>query len=117
MRHQKGNKKLSRPTDQRLSLLKSLVIAIVAQNRIKTTPQRAKEAKKLLEKLITLSKRGTLHARRLVLKTIPDKNTTKTLFSVLSEKYKERNGGYSRIIRVGRKKGDGSVIAMLELVE
>ncbi len=117
MRHSKGNKKLNKPTDQRLALLKSLVIALFENSRIKTTDLRAKEAKKIAEKLITLGKNGTLHARRQALKILPNKDIVKSVFSELAPKFKERAGGYTRITKLGFRRGDAATISLLELVD
>lgn len=117
MRHQKGNKKLGKPTDQRLALLKSLVIALFTFNRIKTTDTRAKAARRMAEKLITLGKDNTLHSRRLALKTIRHKDIIKNVFENVAPKYKDRNGGFTRIIKVGNRRGDGAQVSILELVE
>ena len=117
MRHQKGNKKLGKPTDQRLALLKSLVISLFTYNRIKTTDTRAKEAKRMAEKVITLGKEGTLHARRQALQIIPQKDVVKNVFSNIAPKYKNRDGGYTRIVKIGPRRGDSAPISILELVE
>ena len=117
MRHQRGNKKLGLPTDQRLALLRSLVIALFTNNKIKTTDTRAKEAKKLAEKLITLGKKGDVHSRRQALKIIPQKGIVKDLFATIAPKYEKRNGGYTRIIKLDNRVGDGAPISLLELVE
>lgn len=117
MRHQKGNKKLSKPTDQRLALLKGLVLSLFTHKKIKTTDVRAKEAKRLAEKLITLGKQGTLHARRQALKILPNKDAIKELFSVHAVKYQERNGGYTRVTKLGHRRGDAATISLLELVD
>lgn len=117
MRHQKGNKKLGKPTDQRLALLKSLVRSLVLYNRIETTDTRAKEAKKMAEKLITLGKDGSLHARRQALKVMPEKDIVKEIFSNLAPRYKDRDGGYTRIVKLGFRRGDAAPVSMLEWVE
>jgi large subunit ribosomal protein L17 len=117
MRHQKGNKKLNKPTDQRLALLKSLVISLFTYNRIKTTVTRAKEAKKMADKIITLGKDNTLHSRRLALKIIPQKEIIKEVFNNIAPKYQQRNGGYTRVIKLGPRRGDGAPLSLLELVE
>jgi large subunit ribosomal protein L17 len=117
MRHQRGNKKLGKPTDQRIALLRSLVRSLFIYNRIKTTDTRAKEAKRMAEKLITLGKAETLHARRQALKILPDKDVVKDLFANIATKYKTRDGGYTRVIKLGNRLGDGATISILELVE
>lgn len=117
MRHRKGNRKLSRPTDQRIALLRGLVKSLFEHSKIQTTDTRAKEARKMAEKLITLSKRGDVHARRLALQTLPNKTVVKELFNNIGKKYDERKGGYTRIIKVGFRKGDGAPVSILELVD
>ena len=116
MRHQKGNKKLGKPTDQRLALLKSLVEALFLHRKIKTTDVRAKEAIKLAEKLITLGKKGDLSSRRQALRIIPRKNIISLVFNTIAEQYKDRNGGYTRITKLGIRKGDAAPISLIELV-
>jgi large subunit ribosomal protein L17 len=117
MRHQKGNKKLGKPTDQRLALLKSLVLSLFTHKRIQTTDTRAKEARKMAEKLITLGKSGTLHDRRLALQVLPDKDIIKVLFSEIAPRFESRNGGYTRMIKAGFRRGDAAPVSILELVD
>jgi large subunit ribosomal protein L17 len=117
MRHQKGNKKLNKPTDQRLAMLKSLVISLFENQKIKTTDLRAKEASKLASRLITLSKVDTLHSRRQALKVLPNKSIIKILFSDIKDKFKDRNGGYTRVTKLGLRRGDAATISLLELVD
>lgn len=117
MRHKKGNKKLNRPTDQRLALLKSLVRSLFLNNSIKTTDTRAKQAKKIAEKLITLGKNGSIHSRRLALSILPDKIIIGKIFSEYSEKFKQRKGGYTRVIKLGYRRGDSALISLLEFVD
>ena len=117
MRHRKGNKKLNKPTDQRIALLRNQVLNLITHNRIQTTVTRAKEVKKMAENLITLSTKQTLHARRTALKILPNAAIVSKLFNEIGPKYKEKQGGYTRIFRVGNRKGDSAPIALLELVE
>ncbi len=117
MRHQRGNKKLGKPTDQRLALLKSLVESLFTHTRIKTTDVRAKEAKRMADKIITLGKKGDLHSRRQALKILPQKTLIKTVFDQIAKKYLERNGGYTRVVKLGFRRGDGAAGSLLELVE
>ncbi|MCP4049539.1 MAG: 50S ribosomal protein L17 [bacterium] len=117
MRHKRGNKKLGKPTDQRMAMLKNIVVALFENNRIKTTDTRAKEAKKIAEKIITLGKNGDLSSIRKALKIIPNKSVIKEVFSSFGPKYKDRNGGYTRIIKLGFRKGDNAPVSLLELVE
>lgn len=117
MRHARGNKKLNKPTDQRIALLRSLVLSLLTHRKIETLDTRAKEAQKMAEKLITYGKKGTLHDRRLALKVLPNKEAVKTLFNDIAPRYKERNGGYTRIIKTGFRRGDAAGLSILELVD
>jgi len=116
MRHSKNNKKLNKPTDQRMAMLKNMVISLFEHQKILTTDTRAKEAKKLAEALITLSKQDTVHSRRMAYSVLPHKPTISNLFDSIREKFKDRNGGYTRITKVGLRKGDGAVKSVLEFV-
>ena len=109
-------RKLGRPTDQRIAMLKNLVTSFLKHGRIVTTITRAKETQKIAEKMITFAKRGDLHARRQVLAFVQEKNVVQTLFDETSAKYQERNGGYTRITKLGPRKGDGAELVVLELV-
>ncbi len=109
-------RKLGRPTDQRIAMLKNLVTSFLKHGKIVTTVTRAKETQKLAEKMITLAKRGDLHARRQVLSFVKDQSVTKALFDDVASRYNERNGGYTRIVKLGPRRGDGSEMAVLELV-
>lgn len=115
MRHQRGNKKLGKPTDQRLALLKSLVEALFTHEKIKTTDVRAKEASKLAERLITLGKKGDLAARRQALRIIPRKNVVSAIFEA-AKRYEDRKGGYTRITKLGFRRGDAAPVSQIELV-
>ncbi len=117
MRHRKDHRKLNRATDQRLALLRSLVSSLFRHNRIKTTVQKAKEAARMAEQLITLAKRGDLAARRRVLRHISDSDLVGYLFEEIAPRYQERDGGYTRVIRAGRRRGDAAQMAILELAE
>ena len=109
-------RKLGRPTDQRIAMLKNLVTSFLKHGKIVTTVTRAKETQSLAEKMITLAKRGDLHARRQVLSFVKEKQVVKSLFDEVASKYQDRNGGYTRIIEIGPRRGDGSEMAVLELV-
>lgn len=114
MRHKKGNKKLSKPTDQRIALLRSLSLSLITHDKIKTTDVRAKETQRYIERLITLAKRGDLHARRQALKLLPNKDAIKKLFDVVAKSYTDRNGGYTRLTKLGFRRGDSSPISQIE---
>lgn len=109
-------RKLGRPTDQRMAMLRSLVTSFLKHGRIETTFYRAKETKNIAEKMITLAKRGDLHARRQVLSYVHEEEVVKNLFDNIAPKYAERNGGYTRIYKAGPRRGDGAEKAILELV-
>lgn len=111
-----GYRKLGRPTDQRRAMLRNLVTSFLKHGKIETTETRAKETKNLAEKMITLAKRGDLHARRQVLSFVTEEEVVKNLFDNIAPKYAERNGGYTRIYKVGPRRGDGAEVVILELV-
>lgn len=117
MRHQCGNKKLGRPTDQRIAMLRAIVSALFTFKSIETTDDRAKQAKRIAERLITLGIRGDLHSRRMALKILPQKKVVSQLFKEIATQFKERKGGYTRIIKIGFRKGDAATISKLELIE
>ncbi|MFO8081582.1 MAG: 50S ribosomal protein L17 [Armatimonadota bacterium] len=117
MRHRKDHRKLGRPTDQRMALLRSQVDSLFRHEKIKTTVQKAKETQRMAEKLITTAKRGDLHARRQVLRKVRDKALVAHLFEEIAPRYAERNGGYTRVIRAGRRAGDNAEMAILELTD
>lgn len=116
MRHNKGNRKLSKPTDQRIAMIRSLALSLITHEKIKSTDARCQEAQKYVEKLITLGKKGTLHARRRALQLLPNKDAVKKVFDVLAKNYTERLGGYTRITKLGFQKGDNSPISQIEFV-
>ena len=109
-------RKLGRNSSARKALFRSVIVALVSQERIQTTETKAKEISGLAEKLITLAKRGDLHARRQVLSAIVDEEATRKLFDVIAPKYTDRPGGYTRILKLGNRRGDAAPMAILELV-
>lgn len=109
-------RKLGRPTDQRIAMLRNLVTSFLKHGKIVTTVTRAKETQSLAEKMITLAKKGDLHSRRKVASFVREKDVVKSLFDEVASKYQERNGGYTRIIKTGPRRGDGSEMAVLELI-
>ena len=111
-----GYRKLGLATDQRRAMLRSLVTSFLKHGRIETTETRAKETRSIAEKMITLAKRGDLHARRQVLAYILEEEVVKTLFDEIAPKYAERNGGYTRIVKFQERKGDDALMVVLELV-
>ena len=125
MRHNVAHRKLGRVTEHRLAMIRNQAIALLRHERIETTLPKAKELRPFVERLITIAKRGvaandvkgkTLTARRLVLAEIPDVEVVGKLFSTLAPRFAERPGGYTRILRVGFRRGDGAEVAQVELV-
>lgn len=111
-----GYRKLGRATDQRRAMLRSLVTSFLKHGKMQTTDTRAKETRKIAEKMITLAKRGDLHARRQVLAFVQEEAVVQNLFDNIAPKYAERNGGYTRMYKTGPRRGDGAEIVILELV-
>ena len=111
-----GTRKLNLPTDQRMALLRNLVTSLLENGKIETTETRAKEARSLAEKMITLGKTNTLHSRRQALAFITKEDVVTKLFAEIAPKYAERNGGYTRIIKIGPRRGDAAPMAIVELV-
>ena len=111
-----GTRKLGRKTDVRIAMLKNLVTALLDNGKIVTTEARAKEVRSIAEKMITLGKKNTLHTRRQALSFIESEDVVKKLFDTIAPKYAERNGGYTRIIKIGPRKGDAAMEVVLELV-
>lgn len=111
-----GYRKLGRPTAHRKAMLRNLVTDLLREGRISTTECRAKEARREAEKLITLAKRGDLHARRQALAYIYDESVVTKLFDEIAPNYADRNGGYTRILKLGPRRGDCTEVVFLELV-
>jgi large subunit ribosomal protein L17 len=116
MRHRVGTKKLKRDVGSRKALLRNLVTSVIEHERVVTTVPKAKAVKPLVEQMITLAKRDTLHTRRQAASFLETPNSVKKLFDTLGARFGQRNGGYTRIVRIGPRKGDGAEQAMLELV-
>lgn len=111
-----GTRKLNLPTDQRMALLRNLVTSLLENGKIETTETRAKETRSLAEKMITLGKTNTLHSRRQALAFITKEDVVTKLFVEIAPKYADRNGGYTRIIKIGPRRGDAAPMAIVELV-
>ncbi len=111
-----GTRKLNLPTDQRMALLRNMVTSLLENGKIETTETRAKEARSLAEKMITLGKTNTLHSRRQALAFITKEDVVTKLFAEIAPKYTDRNGGYTRIIKTGPRRGDAAPMAIVELV-
>jgi large subunit ribosomal protein L17 len=116
MRHQVKGRKLRRPTAHRMAMLRNLVTSFLEKERVRTTLAKAKEARPLAEKMITLGKKGTLHARRQVLAFVRKEGVVTKVFDDLGPRFGQRPGGYSRIVKLGLRGGDGAQMAMLELI-
>ncbi|MCD6193155.1 MAG: 50S ribosomal protein L17 [Candidatus Aminicenantes bacterium] len=116
MRHRVSGKKLRRDTAHRMALLRNLVTSFLEKERVRTTLAKAKAARPLAEKMITLGKKDTLHARRQALRFIYKKEVVRKLFNELGPRFSERPGGYTRIIKLGPRAGDGAEMAILEMV-
>lgn len=117
MRHLKAGRKLGRTSAHRKALFRNLVTALIVKERIRTTLAKAKELRSHVEKTITLGKKGTLHARRRALRVVHGKEAFVKLFDTLSDRYASRNGGYTRILHVGNRRGDDAPMAIIELVD
>ena len=111
-----GNRKLGKRSDQRKAMLRAMVTYLLENGQIKTTLARAKEVAPLAEKMITLSKKNDLAAYRQALAFIPQEDVAKKLFDQIGPKYADRNGGYTRIVRIGPRRGDAAEMAIIELV-
>src|SRR6185437_7013198 len=116
MRHRVGGYKLKRPVDSRNALLRNLCTSVILEERVITTVPKAKAVKPLVEKMITLAKDDTLHSRRQAAAVLNTPKSVKKLFDTLGARFGQRAGGYTRITRLGPRKGDGAELAMIELV-
>ena len=117
MRHLKTGRKFGRTSAHRKALFRNMVTALIDRERIRTTLAKAKELRGKVEKTITLGKKGTLHARRHALKLVADKDSLKKIFGPLAERYANRPGGYTRVIKLGHRLGDDAPMAFIELVD
>ena len=116
MRHRKAGRKLGRTTSHRKAMLRNMVTSLLKEEKIVTTDARAKELRSVAEKMITLGKRGGLHARRQADAFIRESVVTKKLFEQLSPRYGERSGGYTRIVKIGHRAGDNAPVSVIELL-
>lgn len=117
MRHRRVTNKLGKTTSHRLAMLRNMVTSLFMYERIVTTSVKAKELKRLVDNIITLAKRGDLHARRQALSVIKDRKLVKKIFEDAPLRYKEKNGGYTRIVKMGLRRGDGAPRSVIELIE
>ncbi len=116
MRHKVDGRKFDMPTAQRMAMMRNLTTDVLRYGSVQTTEARAKEARRFVDRMVTLGKRGTLHARRQALAFIYDPKVVQRLFDELAPQYANRPGGYTRVQKLGQRKGDGSRMAKLELV-
>ncbi|MEI6305458.1 MAG: 50S ribosomal protein L17 [Deltaproteobacteria bacterium] len=117
MRHNNAGRRLGRTTSHREAMFRNMVTSLLNHEKITTTDAKAKEIRSVAEKMITLGKRGDLHAMRLAAAYIREKSVVTKLFSTIAPRYKERSGGYTRIIKLGIRQGDTAPISLIELVE
>ena len=111
-----GTRKLGRTSDHRTAMLRAMVTFLLENGKIETTVTRAKEVRNMTEKMITIGKENNLHSKRQALAFITKESVVKNLFDEISPKYAERNGGYTRIIKVGPRRGDAAEMAIIELI-
>lgn len=117
MRHQVGGRKLNVTSTHRAAMFRNMAVAVIKHEQVTTTVPKAKQMRAVVDKLITLGKRGDLHARRQAFAHLRDKEIVKKLFDVLAPRYKARHGGYTRVLRAGMRYGDNADMAILELVD
>lgn len=119
MRHRKAGRKLGRTSEHRKAMFQNMASALIKHEQIKTTLPKAKELRPIVERLVTLGKRGGLHARRQALSRLPqsDQAIVEKLFTTLAERYSGRNGGYTRILKAGHRYGDNAEMAIIEFVD
>ncbi|WP_436642018.1 50S ribosomal protein L17 [Microbaculum sp. FT89] len=117
MRHGKTGRKLNRTASHRKAMFANMAASLIRHEQIVTTLPKAKELKPIIDKLVTLGKRGDLHARRQAISQIGDKEAVSKLFATLAERYKDRAGGYSRVLKAGFRHGDAAPVAVIELVD
>ncbi|KQC10332.1 MAG: 50S ribosomal protein L17 [Smithella sp. SDB] len=116
MHHGKTGSKLGRSSSHKEAMLRNMVTSVIKHERIRTTDSKAKELRKVAEKMITLGKKGSLHARRQALAVVRDKDMVGKLFGELAERYRNRAGGYTRIVKAGYRFGDNAPVSILEFI-
>ena len=117
MRHNNARQKLGRTTSHRLAMISNMVVSLITHERIETTHPKAKEVRRVAEKVITLGKTNSVHSRRQAFKIVKDESIVKKVFDVLGPRFATRPGGYTRILKVGFRHGDNAPMSILELVE
>ena len=116
MRHRKDHRKLNRSPSHRYAMLRNLVTSLLEHERVRTTDAKAKEARRIAERMITLGKRGTLHARRRAARVLRSRAVLTKLFDTLGPRYEDRAGGYTRITKLGPRPGDNAAVSLIELL-
>ena len=117
MRHRKSGRRLGRDSSHRKALFRNMVTSLMQHERIETTDAKAKELRGIADRMITLGKRGDLHARRQAAAVLRDKTITSKVFGELADRYRERPGGYTRVIKLGNRVGDAAPVSIVELVD
>ena len=117
MRHGNSNRKLNRTHEHRKAMFANMVCSLIEHEQIQTTLPKAKELKKIIDKYITLGKKGSLHSRRLAISRLRQNSAVTKLFETLAPRYKKRNGGYSRVLKAGFRYGDAAPLAVIELID
>ena len=117
MKHRVAGRRLDRTTEHRTAMFRNMVTSLLRHERIETTTPKAKELRRIADKIITLGKRGTPHARRIAHRDVRDAEVIEKLFGPIADRFKARPGGYTRVVRVGRRHGDNAELAVIELVE
>jgi large subunit ribosomal protein L17 len=117
MRHGRAGRKLNRTSSHRTAMFANMAAALIEHEQIVTTLPKAKELRPVVEKLVTLAKRGDLHARRLAISRVRDEAMVKKLFETIGPRYQERNGGYTRVLKAGFRHGDNAPVAVIEFVD
>jgi large subunit ribosomal protein L17 len=117
MKHRVAGRRLDRTTEHRTAMFRNMVTSLIKHERIVTTTPKAKELKRIADKVITLAKKGTIHARRLAHRDVHDAEALAKLFDTIAPRFAARPGGYTRVVRVSRRAGDNAELAMIELVE
>lgn len=117
MRHRRAGRKLNRTASHRRALFSNMAAALIKHEQVVTTLPKAKELRRVVDRLVTLAKRGNLHSRRLAVARVRDEAMVKKLFDILGPRYKERSGGYSRVLKAGYRHGDSAPMAVIELVD
>ena len=117
MRHRHGARKLNRTSSHRKAMFSNMAVSLLTHEQIKTTLPKAKDLRRVADRMITLGKRGTLHARRRAHSYLRDDSAVSKLFGVLAERYKERSGGYTRVVKAGFRYGDNAPMAVIEFVD